>query len=208
MRPGVAPAIAPKAIPDKIVSEKLKSKPMVTVAETAAAGQVHVKTSGLTFDWHTGVTTTSQPVAFSTIQGSGSSMGATYDSQQGILVLDHQVELTTRRGDDTVNIRAQHAVFERNDMACSLSGASAGFRDGQATANEATILFRTDGSAVQMDVTNGFTITSPSGGHLEAPKGKLEFDEHGQPRHGHLEGGVRMDSVSENQQLHGTSPTE
>jgi lipopolysaccharide export system protein LptA len=39
----------------------------------------------------------------------------------------------------------------------------------------------------------------------------MEFDEHNQPRHGHLEGGVTMDSVSEaagrKRQLHGTSPT-
>ena len=34
----------------------------------------------------------------------------------------------------------------------------------------------------------------------------MEFDEHNQPRHGHLEGGVRMDSVSGNRQIHGTSP--
>ena len=35
----------------------------------------------------------------------------------------------------------------------------------------------------------------------------MDFDEHNQPRHGHLEGGVRMDSVSGNRQMHGTSPT-
>ena len=38
----------------------------------------------------------------------------------------------------------------------------------------------------------------------------MDFDEHNQPRHGHLEGGVKMDSVSENReprrQMHGTSP--
>jgi lipopolysaccharide export system protein LptA len=39
----------------------------------------------------------------------------------------------------------------------------------------------------------------------------MEFDEHNQPRHGHMEGGVTMDSVSEaegrRRQVHGTSPT-
>ena len=82
-------------------------------------------------------------------QGAGSSMGATYDSQKGVLVLDHAVELTTRRGSDTVEIHAQHAVFERDDLACRLSGATADYRGGQATASEAKILFRADGSAVQ-----------------------------------------------------------
>src|SRR5208337_2636830 len=85
MRPSVAPAIAPKATPDQAVSGKAKGKPLATAAETAASGQIHVKTSGLTFDWSSGVTTTSQHVDFSMMQGAGSSMGASYDSQQGIL---------------------------------------------------------------------------------------------------------------------------
>jgi lipopolysaccharide export system protein LptA len=34
----------------------------------------------------------------------------------------------------------------------------------------------------------------------------MDFDDHNQPRHGHLEGGVRMDSINGNRQVHGTSP--
>ena len=49
-----------------------------------------MKTSGLIFDQKTGMATTSQHVDFSMVQGSGSSMGATYDSQQGHLVLDRR----------------------------------------------------------------------------------------------------------------------
>jgi lipopolysaccharide export system protein LptA len=91
MRPAVAPAIAPKATPDQALGSKAKSKPLASAAETAAAGEIHVKTSGLTFNYKNGVTTTSQHVDFSMTQGTGSSMGATYDSQQGILVLASQV---------------------------------------------------------------------------------------------------------------------
>ena len=207
MRPSVAPAIAPKATPDQAVNGKAKGKPLATAAAAAAAGEVHVKTSGLTFDWNSGVTTTSQHVDFSMTQGAGSSMGASYDSQQGILVLDREVELSTRRGSDTVDIHARHAVFERDNLACSLTGATADYRGGQAAGNEATVLFRADGSAVRLDVTNGFTLATSTGGHLMAPRGTMEFDEHNQPRHGHLEGGVQMDSLKGNRQIHGTSPS-
>ena len=48
MRPSVAPAIAPKAAPDRIV--KGKSTPIANAAQTAAEGEIHVKTSGLSFD--------------------------------------------------------------------------------------------------------------------------------------------------------------
>ncbi len=213
MRPRDAaspPGRTPKAIPDQAMSEKVKSKPLASAAEAAAAGEIHVKTSGLVFDWNSGVTTTSQHVDFSMSQGAGSSMGATYDSQQGILVLDRAVELTTRRGKDTVGIHAEHAVFERDNLACSLNGATADYQGGRATANEADILFHADGSAVRMEASHGFTLATATGGHLAAPTGSLDFDEHNQPRHGRLEGGVRMDSIDGNRQdrkIRGTSPS-
>jgi len=211
MRPGVAPAIAPKAAAGQAVSEKLKGAPVASVAEAAARGEIHVKTSGLTFDQKSGVATTSEHVDFSMAQGAGSSTGATYDSQQGILVLDRAVELTSRRGAETVQIHAQHAEFERGDLICRLHSATAGFGSGEATAGDAKVLFREDGSAVRLHAMNGFTLTTVTGSHLAAPSGHMEFDEHNQPRHGHLEGGVTMDSMSEiegrRRQMHGSAPT-
>ncbi|MGA3161142.1 MAG: LptA/OstA family protein [Terracidiphilus sp.] len=211
MRPGVAPAIAPKAATGTAVSEKLKGAPVASVAEIAARGEIHVKTSGLTFNQNSGVARTSQHVDFSMVQGKGSSMGATYDSDQGLLVLDRAVELTTQRGAQTVQIHSQHAEFERQSQLCRLRTATTDYLGGEATAGDAKVLFREDGSAVRLDAMNGFTLATVSGSHLEAPTGHMEFDEHNQPRHGHLEGGVTMDSVSKSagrtRQMHGTSPT-
>jgi lipopolysaccharide export system protein LptA len=82
MKPGVAPAIAPRATPGQAVADKAKGTALRRGRE-CRAGEIHVKTSGLTFDQKSGVATTSQHVDFSMVQGSGSSMGATYDSQQG-----------------------------------------------------------------------------------------------------------------------------
>jgi lipopolysaccharide export system protein LptA len=211
MRPGVAPAIAPKASASQAVSDKRKGAPVASVAEAAARGEIHVKTSGLTFDQKSGVATTSQHVDFSMTQGAGSSMGATYDSQQGTLVLDRAVELTTARGAETVQIHAQHAEFERASQLCRLRAATTGYRGGEATAGEAKILFREDGSAARLDALNGFTLTTSTGSHVAAPTGRMDFDEHNQPRHGRMEGGVVMDSASDSggrrRQLHGSSPT-
>ena len=207
MRPGVAPAVAPKAIPGKILNDKKPiAKPLASVAETAEKGQIHIKTSGLTFDYKSGVTTTNARVDFQMTQGEGSSMGATYDSQNGVLILDHAVELTTRRGASPVEIHAQHAEFDRDDLLCRMHAATADYRGGEATAAEAKILFRQDGSAVRLDATNGFTLATATGGHVAAPTGSMDFDEHNQPRHGHLEGGVRLDSARGTRQIHGNSP--
>jgi lipopolysaccharide export system protein LptA len=207
MRPDVAPAIAPNATPDQAVKGRAIAKPLASAAEAAASGEVHVKTSGLTSNWHTGVTTTSQRVDFSLAQGAGSAMGATYDSQQGFLILDREVELTTRRGGDTIQIHAAHAEFQRDQLTCFLREATAQYRGGQARASEAKLLFREDGSAVRLDATSGFSLATATGGHLAAPTGAMDFDEHNRPQHGLLEGGVLMESQTPDRHIHGTSPT-
>ena len=182
MRPGVAPAVAPKATAGKILNGKAIAKPLASAAENAAKGEIHIKTSGLTFDYKSGVTTTNARVDFQMTQGEGSSMGAMYDSQKGVMILDHAVELTTRRGANAVEIHAQHAEFDRDDLLCRLRAATADYRGGQASASEAKILFRDDGSAVRLDATGGFTLATANGGHLAAPTGSMDFDEHNQPR--------------------------
>jgi len=208
MRPGVAPAVAPKAAPQSVGS---KASPLTSAAETVARGEIHIKTSGLTFDQKSGIATTNALVNFSITQGSGSAMGATYDSQQGFLVLDRAVELKTIRGHETVQLHSQHAEFERGDQLCRMHAATANYQGGEATAGDAKILFRDDGSTERLDATSGFALTTATGGHITAPTGQMEFDDHNQPRHGRLEGGVAMDSASDvnghHRQLHGTSPT-
>jgi len=213
MRPGVAPAIAPKSVADKAAATKGKATPIASVAQTAERGEIHVKTSGLIFDTQSGITTTTQYVDFSMVQGNGSSMGATYDSKQGFLVLDHAVELNTERSGQAVVIHAAHAEFERAAHLCRLHAATADYRGGKATAGDARILFRDDGSAVRLDAMNGFNLVTANGGHVAAPTGSMDFNEHNQPRQGHMEGGVKMDSTrqAENgggeRQMHGTAPT-
>src|ERR1035437_8006900 len=211
MQPGVAPAIAPKAAAGQGLGGKVKGAPVASAAQTAARGEIHVKTRGLIFNQNSGVATTSQHVDFSMVQGAGSSMGATYDSDSGLLVLDHAVELTTKRGTQTVQIHSQHAEFERQSQLCRLREATADYQGGEAKAGDAKVLFRQDGSAVRLDAMNWFTLATSTGSHLASPSGHMEFDEHNQPRHGHMEGGVTMDSVSEaagrHRQMHGTSPT-
>jgi len=206
MRPSVAPAIAPKATPAQAVADKPKDTALAAAAQGASAGAIHVKTSGLSFDRESEKATTGERVEFSLAQGSGSAIGATYDAGQGLLVLDHAVELNTRRGADAVALHAQHAEFERDNQLCRLRAATADYRSGRATAGNAKVLFREDGSAVRLDASDGFDVTTPSGTHIAAPVGELEFDEHNQPRHGHLQGGVKMDAVTAARSVHGSAP--
>lgn len=210
MRPSVAPAIAPNATPQQALGGKDKGKPLAAVAQTAASREMHVKTNGLSFDQNSGVARTDQRVEFSLAQGTGSALGASYDSQQGLLVLNQAVELATQRGADTVHLHALHAEFERESQLCRMHAAAVDYRGGKATAGDAKLLFRADGSTVRLDATSGFALSTATGGHLHAPTGSLDFDEKNQPRHGHLEGGVVIDSATQSakgdRQVHGSAP--
>src|SRR6185437_6028750 len=98
----------------------------------AAAGTVRVETSGLAFNQNTGVLTTSEKVNFTMAGGSGSAVGAKYDSQQGYLALDREVDLTTIRGGRKVKLHATHAEFERDAQLCLLTRAQTEFKGGRA----------------------------------------------------------------------------
>jgi lipopolysaccharide export system protein LptA len=203
-RPGVAPAIAPNAKAGS--GEKGKGTPLSSAASGAAAGQIDVKTSGLTFDQKTGTATTSERVEFSTLQGDGSSVGAIFDSENGQLTLERAVELNVRRAGAPVMLRAQHAEMARNDLVCRMRGAVANYREGQASAGAALIHFRADGSAVRLDASEGFSLTTANGARVNAPNGSLDFDEQNHPQQGRMYGGVTMESTSEGKQATGSAP--
>ena len=192
---------------DKIREDEIKAHAIADVDAIGGAGQIDVKTSGVTFDRNSGMVTTDQRVNFTAAQGAGSAVGASYDSQSGYLTLEQAVELTTHRGGDEVEIHAQHAEFDRGAQTCEMEKASAKFSGGQADAAEAKILFREDGSAQRLDAKGGFTLTTTKGGHVAAPVAWMEFDQHSEPIHGHMEDGVTMDSAAGERTVHGTAPT-
>src|SRR6185437_11739067 len=172
----------------------------------AAAGTVHVETSGLTFNQNSGVLTTPEKVNFTMADGSGSAVGAKYDSQQGYLVLDRAVELTTAQRGRKVILHAARAEFDRDAQLCLLTDAQTEFKGGHAGAGRAKILFRADGAAQKLDATDGFTLATAGGGRVTAPTGTLIFGAHNEPQSGDLQGGTILKFMSASRQLQGTAP--
>lgn len=207
VKPTVAPAIAPKATTNQALNAKQKSSSLGTAAQIASSGEIHVKTSGLIFDRNSGQASTDQKVDFTLSQGSGSAIGAKYDAHEGVLVLEHEVNLDIQRGQQPVKMFAQHAVFVRDEQTCELTAATMRYGNDESSAEEAKVYFRDDGSAERVDAERGFSLVTANGGRLAAPTGTLAFDEHNQPQHGHLQGGVIIDSQSNGRKVHGTSPT-
>lgn len=205
MRPGASLAIAPKAAPT--ISAADKGKPLAEAAATAERGQVHVETSGLTFDQKSGSAQTSQKVTFTMVQGSGSAMGAFYDSEQGTMTLISSVQLHSQRNRLPVDLRASHAVFERNSLHCTLNDAALSQPGQTANATLARINFRDDGSIIDLDASNGFHLDTARGSQIKAPHGTMQFDERNQPHQARLEGGVNFSTSEPTRTVLGEAPS-
>jgi len=207
MKPSVAPAIAPKAAAGNAIGSKQVPGSLASAAQRAASGEVHVKTSGLIFNRGSGEASTEDKVEFSLTQGNGSAVGARYDAHYGVLVLDHDVELSVARGTQPMKMFARHAEFNRDDQACTLQAATVRYGDNVSSAESAKITFRGDGSAERLDAAGSFSIRTSSGGKIAAPKATLSFDEHNEPLHGKLEGGTTIDSESNGRKINGSAPS-
>lgn len=203
VRPGEVPAMTGRTGANRPQS---KGTVLSNAAQIAAKGEIHVRTSGLTFDSKSGIASTQEKVDFSVQQGSGSSVGALFDSDRGTLTLDRAVELNLRRGNDVVNLKAQHAEFERGDLVCRMKEATAEFRGGQASAGSATVLFRPDGSASSLQAAEGLTLRS-SQARLSAPRGFLQFNEQNKPQRGRLEGGTALEADAPERQMRAAAPS-
>jgi lipopolysaccharide export system protein LptA len=221
MRPGVRPAITqlkpgsskPKPPANPATGKTQAASPVLSPAANGITdNEIHVKTSGLVFNQKSGVATTAQRVDFALRQGNGNSMGATYDSAKGQLILDRAVELHVERGNlrgdsGPVTVHAGHAEFEREQMVCQLTQAQAEYTGGTVQTANALIHFRPDGSVVRLDGSGGVDLVTQKGGHVSAPVGTLDFDENNHPRHGLLRGGTRLEMTQPDRQTQGSSPT-
>ena len=207
MRPTEAPAVAPGIKPQNPRKAGSKSGPLASAANQAAAGQIEVKTSGLTFNQKSGVASTEQPVEFAVSQGHGSSVGASFNSDEGKLVLGRDVVLHVHRGSETIALTAARGEFQRTQLQCDLLGAAASYRNGKATAGKAQVLFRRDGSAERLNAHDGFMLTTAMGAKVASPEGTLDFNERNQPLQGRLAGGVTMESAKADRSVRGSAPT-
>jgi lipopolysaccharide export system protein LptA len=200
------PAVVSGTAKEKVLGDMPKTGPIAAAMANTEHGAVHVRTSGLLFDQKKGIVRTASRVDFDMAQGTGSAVGAVYDSQAGELTLDHAVSMQTHRGDETVTFTAQHATFARDDHTCQLTDAAVAYRNGEARATEAKITFHEDGSAEQLNATKGFVLTTTTGGQLTAPTATLLFAAQNQPSKGNLLGGVSIDAVANGRSSHGTAP--
>jgi lipopolysaccharide export system protein LptA len=173
------------------------------VAAAAAAGVpanpaqqvIHIKTSGLVFDQNKQIATTSQHVEFSTPRGAGQSMGATYQVQKGLLVLQSAVELTSSHNGVPVVVHASHAEFLRTSMQAFLLNPVTNYQSEQTASDQAIVYFRKDGSAEHIDAQGHVDMKTDAGQELTCRLAKILLDLKSQPQRADVSGGVNFVSL-------------
>src|SRR4051812_10883580 len=153
---------------------------------TASPGALHLKTSGLTFNEKTGIAETDNAIEFALPQGSGSAVGAVYDSKLMSVHLKSDVRLRTtpipgKKNSTPATITASNADFFDMPREAILSGVRV--KDEQRSRNMSaarmTIMLREDNSIERLSASGGVTgnLREAAGGQtkMEARESELMF---------------------------------
>jgi lipopolysaccharide export system protein LptA len=163
---------------------------------------IHVKTSALTFNENTGIAQTKAAIEFRVPEGSGSAVGATYDSHGGVLTLKSAVRITST-GPRKATITGQSATVTKNPSRIVMQSAKVEEAQRIISADKVTV-FMGDDNNIERVVGSGNLHASSTGAkayEINAPEGELEMADANQARRGVLSGGVTFASK-------GDSPAE
>jgi lipopolysaccharide export system protein LptA len=171
----------------------------------AQQNQIHVTTSGLTFNQKTGDATTDQHTEFVLPKASGNSQGAQYNSKTGVLVLDNQVEITSDNNGKTAVVHATHAQMLRDSQQAFLLNPTGDYNGEKSSSDQAIVYFRKDGSARTIDSQGHVRLVTNKGAVITASTSQTQLDAHSQPTQVDMGGGVNFVSNQENESMHGNA---
>ena len=165
------------------------SKPDAPVKKTGSP--LHLDTSGLVFNQKTGIAHTSELITFQLPQGSGSAVGATYDSKSNSFRLHSDVRLLTT-GPKPMNLRASSAYYEqeRQELTLTELRAESGVR--RLDAQNVLLHLREDNTVSRADASGGVNayIKGERSAQLYSANATFTFGPNNQAISGHLSGGV------------------
>jgi lipopolysaccharide export system protein LptA len=166
---------------------------------------VHVKTSGLVFNKKTGVASTTEKIEFHLAQAAGSATGASFDSQTGVIVLAADVAFNSSISGNPLAVRARHAQYDRNSRSLYLVQDQSDYADSQTSSDQATVSFRTDGSAFQAEAEGTGVFTGSDGQRINTRKTHVDLGPKSEPQRAILDGGLLYVSDTDKRLLHGSA---
>lgn len=159
---------------------------------------IHVKTSGLIFNENTGIAQTKEAIEFRLPEGSGSAVGALYDSHGGVLTLKSAVKITST-GDRKATITGQSAVITKSPSKIVVDSAKLEEPQHTVSADRVTAFMRDDNTIQRITGSGNLhaVSTGPKAAEITASEGDLEMADANQARSGVLSGGVSFVSKSD-----------
>ncbi|HXP08403.1 MAG TPA: LptA/OstA family protein [Acidobacteriaceae bacterium] len=166
---------------------------------------VHVKTSGLIFNKQTGLASTPERIEFRLAQAAGSATGASFDSQTGIIILTADVAFNSSVGGDPLEVHAHHAQYDRASRQLYLLQDVTDYADNHSSSDQATVSFRTDGSAYQVLAEGHVVFTGSDGQQINARIAHVDLDAKSEPQQAILDGGLLYVANDEARLVHGSA---
>ena len=162
---------------------------------TRVGSPLHLETSGLMFNKNTGVAKTAEKITFALPQGTGSAVGATYDSKKNTFQLHSEIHLLTS-GPKPTNLRASSALFEQESQKLTLTDlrAQSGIR--RLEAQRVVLHLREDNTVERADASAGVeaVVQGVKSAQLHARDASFSFGPQNQATSGRL-GGVTWDTA-------------
>ena len=166
---------------------------------------VHVKTSGLVFNKQTGLASTTERIEFRLAEAAGSATGASFDSQTGIMILAADVAFNSSVGGNPLAVRAHHAQFDRASRLLYLLQDVTDYADSHSSSDQATVSFRADGSAYQVEAKGNVILTGSDGQQINTRKAHIDLGPKSEPQQAILDGGLLYVANNAARLLHGSA---
>jgi lipopolysaccharide export system protein LptA len=166
---------------------------------------VHVKTSGLVFNKQTGLASTPERIEFRLAEAAGSATGASFDSQTGIVILTADVAFNSSVEGDPLTVHAHHAQFDRNSRLLYLLQDATDYADSHSSSDQATVSFRADGSAYQVQAEGHVVITGSDGQQINTRIAHIDLGPKSEPQQAIVDGGVLYVANNAARLLHGSA---
>jgi lipopolysaccharide export system protein LptA len=176
-----------------------------TAEEGESKSTVHVKTSGLVFNKQTGLASTTEKIEFRLAEAAGSAIGASFDSQTGIMILTSDVAFNSSIGGSPLAVRAHHAQFNRDTRLLYLLQDVTDFGDSHSSSDQATVSFRSDGSAYQVDAEGNVVLTGSDGQQINTRKAHIDLGPKSEPQQAIVDGGLLYVANNAARLLHGSA---
>ena len=166
---------------------------------------VHVKTSGLVFNKQTGLASTTERIEFRLAAAAGSATGASFDSQSGIVILAADVAFNSSVGGSPLAVRAHHAQYDRGSRLLYLLQDVTDYADSHSSSDQATVSFRADGSAYQVEAEGNVILTGSDGQQINTRKAHIDLGPKSEPQQAVLDGGLLYVADNDARLMHGSA---